>query len=206
MDSRFTVLCVLKSGGKTYNPSHVLRLQGLCRQYIPQPFNFVCLTDLSIPQVTTVPLTKDWPGWWSKLELFLHDFGPSIYFDLDITIRKNLHWLPLLFKYDFTALQDFVCSDIINSSIMSWSGEKLEIPNGFSASLIPEWSHWPYKYSDQSWILNKVSHITRIQSLLPPKTIQSHKEKFSSPDVLVYHGKVKPWTPHILQPRGPHAP
>ena len=46
------IACVLKSGG----------------DFLPAE-EFICLTDLDL-DCQTLALDHDWPGWWSKIELF----------------------------------------------------------------------------------------------------------------------------------------
>lgn len=78
------ILCVLRSGGE-YGPQHVKRLQG---QLAAQgETDFACLADVQIEGVETIPLVWDWPGWWSKMELFRPDLpGDFLYLDLDMSI------------------------------------------------------------------------------------------------------------------------
>ena len=87
-----TVACVLKSGGR-YNADWVYKLQEMVRQRLSLPHHFVCLSDIPIPGVDVILLRHDWPGWWSKIELF----GPSLYhakrilyLDLDVLVTGSL--------------------------------------------------------------------------------------------------------------------
>lgn len=71
------IVCVLKESAE-YKPAHV---QWLARQ-VP---GLVCITHSTVPDVPTIAPDHDWPGWWSKLNLF----NPSLiqddllYLDLD---------------------------------------------------------------------------------------------------------------------------
>lgn len=79
-----TVLTVLRSGGE-FNASHVQALQRQVRRW--STADFVCLSDVPIPGVETVPLEHKWPGWWAKLELFRPDLkGDFLFTDLDNVI------------------------------------------------------------------------------------------------------------------------
>jgi len=76
-------LCVLRSGGD-YGPKHV---QWLAKQ-VP---GLVCLSDVPIEGVETIPLLHDWPGWWAKIEMFRPDIeGDILYFDLDTVVTGSL--------------------------------------------------------------------------------------------------------------------
>lgn len=99
------VVCVLKSGG-IYDASWVDRLHtGLIRWWPHRapPFKLLCLTDtgdIGIPGVTSIPLKHNWPGWWSKIEMFgpmLPKVQPGrvtyLYLDLDTVITGPLDQL-----------------------------------------------------------------------------------------------------------------
>lgn len=73
------VICVLRRG-VDYGPEHV---QWLARQ-VP---GLICLADCAVDGVPTIPLLHDWPGWWSKMELFRPDIGGDLlFFDLDTVV------------------------------------------------------------------------------------------------------------------------
>ena len=84
-----TILTVLRSGGPVYDQSWVIALQRGIREHLSSQYDFACLTDLhdlNILGVRTIPLKNDWPGWWSKVEMFSPDnpfAGPVLYMDLD---------------------------------------------------------------------------------------------------------------------------
>jgi len=121
-----TVICVLKSGGD-FKPSDVLRLQQMTERYITIPFEFVCLTDVEILGCKTIPLIRNYKGWWSKIELFRNDLVKTeriVYFDLDKIITGNIDDI-LLRKEDFIGLKPFnpersLRDTYIGSAIMSW--------------------------------------------------------------------------------------
>ena len=81
------VLLVLRSGGE-FQASHVLRLSA----QLPG-CDISVLTDLpasALPWVKVIPLQHDWPGWWSKMEMFRPDIaGTFLYLDLD-TVARDL--------------------------------------------------------------------------------------------------------------------
>ena len=76
------VLTVLRSGGE-FQPSHVQALQRQAARWAPKA-KFVCLSDVEVPGVERIPLKYDWPGWFSKMELFRPDIaGDFLCTDLD---------------------------------------------------------------------------------------------------------------------------
>lgn len=86
-----TVACVLRSGGD-YAPDYVIRLRNMVRRHIAREHSFVCLSDLDIPEVDVRPLVHDWPGWWSKIELFRPGLfeGQVLYLDLDTVLVDGI--------------------------------------------------------------------------------------------------------------------
>lgn len=77
------VLTVLRSGGE-FQPRHVQAMQRQVERWAPAGTEFVCLSDVDVPGVQTIPLRYDWPRWWAKLEMFRPDIpGDFLYTDLD---------------------------------------------------------------------------------------------------------------------------
>lgn len=122
-------VCVLKKLDETnkkknlYNAEWVYRLQrGIERNY-KKPYKFLCLSNIEL-EVESVPLITNWPGWWSKIELFRRELfeKPVVYLDLDVVICKNFETLidNIDFK-KFNMLKE--PSGIPNSSMMAWQGD-----------------------------------------------------------------------------------
>lgn len=82
---------VLRAGGKHgYAPEHAERLAAQVDQFSPGT-SIVMLTDCHVDRRFCLPLQYDWPGWWSKMELFRPDIhGDLFYLDLDTTILKDI--------------------------------------------------------------------------------------------------------------------
>lgn len=93
-----TVLTVFRSGATEvdlgpntykggYLPEYVQAMQRQVRKWAPKGTRFVCLSDVQVPDVECIPLTTDWPGWWSKMEMFHPGIrGDFLYMDLDTVI------------------------------------------------------------------------------------------------------------------------
>jgi hypothetical protein len=134
------VVCVYKSGGD-YDVRYVRALKACLTKFSPEPFDFYCLTDISYETESftrTVELRHNWPGWWSKLELFNpeHSFnkrkGTVLYFDLDVIILKDLSHLIELCRH-LTWPMSLRSSDVVgeakdwpSSSIMAWQGDMMK--------------------------------------------------------------------------------
>jgi hypothetical protein len=103
------IVSVLKVS-KEFTPRHA---QWLHKQL--KGVRSVCLTNAGhIPGVNTIPLLHDWPGWWSKLELFNPehpDIGKEdlLYIDIDTVITGDVSTLCHL--QEMTMLSDFSCKD-----------------------------------------------------------------------------------------------
>lgn len=86
------IVCVLKTGGD-FTSDYVVKLRSACGRHIKEKFRFICLTDditaKNLPRVISTCLKHGYSGWWSKFEIFRLK-GPTLYFDLDTVIIKNI--------------------------------------------------------------------------------------------------------------------
>ena len=92
------IFCVLVKPG--YNIDWVERLYRQCHQYLSHEFTFTCLTDLDQESFYPIKFVNidhyELDTWWNKLLIFYEDYsheGINLYFDLDITINKNINCL-----------------------------------------------------------------------------------------------------------------
>ena len=115
------IACVLKTGGD-FTWSDVDRLRNGIANHLSIPYRFVVLTDLLIEKSNDIiPLINDWPGWWSKLELFRPNIfiGPVIYFDLDTVIVGNIDEI-LMNDFSFIALQPWSVANQKKGNFLLW--------------------------------------------------------------------------------------
>lgn len=189
---KITFICVLRSG-KEYNQDHVKNLFDMVSNNYSFDYDFIALSDVEINFCKCVPLTKNWKGWWSKLELFLHDFGKTVYFDLDIEIKSSIDWMADIEPDDeIYGYQCPIYPKLLNSSIMVWRNSKDYILTDYSSKVNVFWKTWPHRYGDQGWIQKKMNKKIRF---LPPERIERYgvdgpKETSS---IIVYGGKTRPW-------------
>lgn len=193
-----TVLTVLRSGG-IYNEWHVRAIRRQVKQHSPD-INFVCLTDFPpIPGVNCAQIHNNWPGWWSKIELFQHcRHGNFLYLDLDLIILKSINHL---FADDTTLrmTHDPYYPDHPNSSVMSWCRDLSALAGKFSNNLMEN----VHRYNiggyvgDQSFL----NDYAPWDFFKHPKQFVSfrgdlEKQKMlPSKDAVIinFHGKNKPW-------------
>lgn len=198
-----TVACVLRSGGD-FTLDYVVKLKNAVARNTTVPHDFVCLTDMDIdPSICrSVKLEKNWPGWWSKVELFRSDLTHSeivIYFDLDTVITGNID---KLLQEDFTvaALRPWnkknLEAGLFASGIMAWrnSGTYSFIYEKFDSSMIER-----YNRGDQQYISETLADYGEtpkyLQSLIPG--IYSYKRNCNKglPEearIVCFHGRPRP--------------
>lgn len=125
-----TVACVLKSGG-IYDATWVARLRDGVARHLPLPHRFVCLSDVDVP-CERIPLEHNWPGWWSKIELFKLR-GQVLYFDLDTAIVGDISEIAECARSNgLTMLRDFYALDHLGSGVMAWGDDASALYNVFS--------------------------------------------------------------------------
>lgn len=163
-----TVACVLKSGG-AYDAIWVQRLKAGVARHLPTDHRFVCLSDVDVP-CERIPLKHDWPGWWSKLEMFRLE-GPVLYLDLDTAIVGDLgDIVRQASEFEFTALRDFYREKGIGSGVMGWN-----IPmNALYEKFNEDASGFMTKYGtrgDQAFIEDHAKEVVRWQDQLPGQIV-----------------------------------
>ena len=187
-----TVACVLSEGPKrTYDHTHVERLMRLVKGQLTQPYRFLCLTNDDRVPCESLSLVKDWPGWWSKVELFCPDLFKMneriLYLDLDVTITGNLDDLAN-YSAPFVICRDFLKLGF-NSSVMAWdAGYADTIYTLFNDDVMERLN------GDQNWI----QEVLPDTAVFPKRWCISYKRSLvegrpTDMRVLVYHGDPKPW-------------
>jgi hypothetical protein len=91
-DEPLTVACVYRSGGRHYSTRYVDVLRNMVKRNLTLPHRFVCLSDVEDVPCERIPLIANWPGFYSKIELYRPGLfkGPVLYFDLDTVIHGNI--------------------------------------------------------------------------------------------------------------------
>lgn len=197
------VMAVLKSGGE-YTVEHVERFAGFLNEFLPDTPLFV-LSDVACGDVH-IPLNYDWPGWFSKMELFRPELkGDILYFDLDTVITGDLS--DLLKVDQLTLLRDFYRDGIrkpegLQSSVMY-------LPEMCRREIWNAWIKQPWDFinklkprglGDQAFLeAHWLKKAARWQDLLPGQLVsfKVHCKGGLVPEgtrAVIYHGQPRPWS------------
>jgi hypothetical protein len=194
------VACVLRSCGPDYGPGNVEALRDNLARH--SDARLVCLSDVDVP-CERVPLVHDWPGWWSKVELFRFSYPePVLYVDLDTVFLSD----PApLFRERFTMLARLNQPGDVGSGIMSWSGDYSQVYRRFAASpgrFVAEYKTTP-KCGDQGFIRDTIGlpniDTYRVSDCASYKghCTSMGKRPFRMPEprpiVVYFHGRPRPW-------------
>lgn len=195
-----TFACVLRKSND-YDEDYVNRLCLGVAEYLPKPYRFVCLSDVPVP-CEHIPFAHDWPGWWSKIELFKLP-PPVLYADLDTMVVGSLKEIAgQARKAPLTILRDFYREKGLGSGFMAWNVSMLDLYDRFASS--PEKFMQRYgKRGDQAFMEEHVRTVAKWQDALPGQVV-SYKADVRGQDlpkdarVVCFHGKPKPrdiaWT------------
>ena len=178
------VACVLRSGGD-FGPAHV---QWLARQ-VP---GLVCLSDVPVPGVETIPLQHGWPGWWSKMEMF----GPSLegdvlMIDLD-TVVLSLPAEPS----ETTVLRDFTEPSVMGSGFMYvTAADRARVWDAWLSD--PERhmrdnARWP-KWGEQGFLQDHIGGAAKWGREVVSYKVHCRGGVPDGASVVCFHGKPRPW-------------
>lgn len=170
--SHLTVATVLRSGGQ-YTVEGVKRLAAEVFEHIHQPYDFVCLTDVregvtggpNGEEIWWHPLLYDWPGWWSKMELFRPGVeGRILFLDIDTRVVGDLSEIAS-YDGDIAMIEDFNQPDRVQSGVMAF------LSGGASDRIWEQWiadpnGHMEDWRGDGEWLHDHVVP-DRLQDLFP---------------------------------------
>lgn len=210
---RHTIACVLKTGkwdhpgqkNKTveYGPEHVRWLKAQVEKACPVVHRFVCLSDIDVEGVETVPLKHNWPGWWSKMELFRNDldFNKVFYLDLDTVLTGSITSM-VKRAHHFSVLRNLSRNKGVGSGVMAWhapQGHRLY--NIFSKDAEKYMADYvtSARWGDQGFLQEHLRRYQFLQDAFPKQmvsyTMDMNKQGDPPPDtrIVIFHGKLKPW-------------
>lgn len=170
----------MRSGGR-YDAEWVAKLQRGVARHLSLPHRFVCLSDVPVP-CERIPLETDWPGWWSKCELWRPGVltGPTIYFDLDTVIVGSLDRIAA-HPHIFTMCHEFHQPHLLCSTAMAWTGDHSHIWHSMH-EMTPkrrdQYDKWEGKrIGDQAYIedCKRGQHVDTFRDLFGERSIASYK-------------------------------
>lgn len=194
--SKLTFATVLRTGGE-YKPLHVHALYKQVQVHLPQA-DFVCVSDSTELQCNVLPLKHDWPGWWSKMEVFRLQ-GPVLYMDLDTIITNNCdEWLEKIQDKQFVLLRDIYRGEknphAMGSGIMYWSNDMSVLYHDYIRVGCPT----DIRGGDQEFLEQSLNTAEYIQDFTD--TVVSYKAQIRDGDynsenatVIYFHGQPRPW-------------
>lgn len=166
-----TVACVLRSGG-AYHAGHVEGLRRQVAHFMPSA-RFVCLSDMEV-DCESVPLESGWHGWWSKIELFRHFKGRTLYLDLDtVIVADPAH----LVTGRFTMIRNWIYRHLRTSGVMSWDGDYSYIADAFEPVADDVMRRYVTReqWGDQAWIAEQAGNA----NTFPDGAIVSYRYQLS---------------------------
>jgi len=199
--------------GDKYTVEHVKNLHKMVKKNMPCKFQMFCVTDkeeiLSDTTLEFLPIANpnNYPGWWSKINIFELARKPSVYFDLDVIITRSLEPLIKYTECDLAMPLNWALSGHggYQSSVMCWNGGARGVGWAFQESKIglPENGNYGYytedtgvkHWGDQEYLTyHYKDNITEIDAGL----VISYKyhARQALPDkacVAAFHGKPDYW-------------
>lgn len=194
---------MLRSGG-VYTPEWVAKLQRGVARHLTLPHRFLCFSDVDVP-CARIPLETNWPGWWSKLEMFAKPIeGVTLYFDLDTVIVGSLDAIAS-HPHTFTMAHEFYRPTLLCSTAMAWSGDWSCIYRDFDAAPGSYIHHYDKvlqndtgRIGDQAFIEDCVVSADTFRDLFGERSIASYKVHNcqdappADAAAVAFHGSPKP--------------
>jgi len=185
------IITVCKEDNQGFHLEQAEKLRTLCNKFAPDE-PFLTLHDGN--------LKHDWPGWWSKMEMFSYP-GPVLY--MDVACRPVGDLTPLLeaaISHKFIVIRDFNTHQRnVQSGVMAWNGDMSYLyrqfrqdPEGHMARFVtPRW------WGDQGFIEAHAGSWEYWQDVVPGAVVSYKKNcQDKVPEkakIVCFHGKPKPW-------------
>ena len=198
-----SIVVCLRSGGDYY-PGHVRALARQIERNATIPYRFVCYTDQvdELLEIETVELEKNYPGWWSCVELWKHQ-GPTIAIGLDTLVLKNIDDLLKMVCHipeeDFFLLDSFFHPGEFINGMQAWNGDWSWLYDEFDFEKESKLHRGDENYQINA-LLTKGVDLTAIQEYF--EGICSYKRHVrkglvKDPGIIIFHGDPKPWRTNL---------
>lgn len=198
------VACVLRSGG-VFDAEYVRKLRDGLARNVTIPYRLYCLTDcdIDLDGCTNICLVHDYPGSWSKIELFrpnLIQASRIVYFDLDTIILRNIDDI-VSAKFAMIGLKPWNARNrakgMVASGLLSWKndGTFARIYDNFRPEKIGEFLSGDQQYITQAAFNGNRKRLVMYQDIF--HGIYSYKRncregKPRDARIVCFHGKLKP--------------
>jgi hypothetical protein len=208
-DNPLVVACLLRTGG-VYAPRHVLALRDQFRDRLKTPHRFVCLSDVAIDGVETLPLTftrDECPGWWGQVEYFQRGLFPPaasvLTCDLDNVLLNDftMHQCPSGSFFTGRQIGAWLKSvwSVWNFGVTFWRGNFDYVYDTYAADIRHSWRHPHYQHiSVQEYIYDCL----RTHGVFP-RDVEAHvmTRFYNGPEwphppgtaILQFPDRPKPW-------------
>lgn len=197
-----TVACVYRPGGG-FCDEYVYRLRAGVKEYVQIPHRFVCMAPRRLRSVETLGFKQEWPGYWSKLELFRPGVftGRVFYLDLDTILTGDITDL-VADNSDFICLTNWRGDGThVASAVMGWNADLdfSQIYTRFNLALRGRYMQSWERFGDQGWIQDNLPIPFASYNLRYPNRIVSYKKHIqgvgavpAEASIVCFHGKPRP--------------
>lgn len=198
--------CVLRSGGD-FDVSHVDLMRKYHATYLPET-DFVCVSDMN--GAADKELIHNWPGWWSKIELFRPGLFPVgeqvIYVDLD-TVFLGCPDKLLAYEGSFALLRDFYTTrelGLYGSGVMAWNTGNRRLQSMYETFVQQDEKIMSAcrRGGDQMFINRHYPGADYIQDVAPDEVVSfkpinartwRREHPGAETKILCFHGNPRPW-------------
>lgn len=195
-------VCVLKTGGD-YTADHVLLLKKQVDTYLPSVTDFICYSDIDIPNIHCKPLESNYKSRWVMQEA-TREKGHAITTGLDTIFLKNCDWL-----YDipvdnntFYGIIPFLFEERYNYYKGVKFGNGITLWNGDWSHLFYDYLHKtppPFNTLEMSWTYKKLIAAHADVRFLDDENLSVKSYKIDckgkgkpDADILLFHGIPRP--------------
>ena len=196
-----TIITVLRSGPE-WLPDYVIKFKKGLDKNLTVPFEFICLSDIEIAGITTIPLLDSGTSYWCKLQMFRPELGLNtkcLYFDLDTIVKSNIDDIvSIVMSENFVMLQDPWKPTQSGSGMMWWNGDYSFLWNEYLTKTQEEW-HKLYnehpRFGEQGYIIDRIAHV-RFQDIMTTEWFGKFgkSECGKNTKIIIFAGKRrKPW-------------
>ena len=195
----FWMVCVVLKSGGNYNMKHVNAIQKQIDAHLKSPHGILLFTDVAEAKPwKKVMLSKDWPGWFSKIEMFRPDInyrGGVLFTDLDNYFGRDF----ILPKWDKMEVGKIYAPrdpyrNLWASGLMAWRLGSVNSPF-IEFSKNPVFSREGNRVFGDQEIINEAmkGKYADLSALMSSASYKKDKPKKDSVDCVYFHGKPKPW-------------